>query len=325
MASRNGLPKVEISRELLEEIEAHAYSNLSAEVGGMLVGTTTDGATKIIGFIPARTASAEQISLTFTHEVWAEILGVAQERFPDQVLVGWYHTHPSFGLFLSQYDEFIQRNFFAERGQVALVIDPIAGTYAWFAERKNEIVKFGEGETRRGPQTPPTHSNASEKLRPNSNRIVLATGLASLLTALVVWGVMQVVSPSKEAAFRAAQSQAEQYMQQRDELLRVLADPVLQYTVVEGDSLAAILERFYGNTDTAAMLALNQLELDSSLTVGSVLLLPDVPNVTVSNKSSAQLVPTPIPSSNPTPTQMPISPQPTAPVSSETPAPTSTN
>ncbi len=39
--------------------------------------------------------------------------------------MGWYHTHPDFGIFLSDRDRFIHEHFFSGPGQVAHVIDPI--------------------------------------------------------------------------------------------------------------------------------------------------------------------------------------------------------
>ena len=98
---------ISIADKVLIDVEKHAYSNLEAEVGGMLFGRIDDeGNTRVIGSIPALTAAAEQISLTFSHDVWADILSKGQKQYPGEVIVGWYHTHPSFGLFLSDYDEF---------------------------------------------------------------------------------------------------------------------------------------------------------------------------------------------------------------------------
>ena len=90
---------IDISEKVMIGIEKHAYSNLEAEVGGMLFGRIDEqGVAHIIGSIPALTAAAEQISLTFTHDVWADILSKGEKQYPGEKIVGWYHTHPSFGL-----------------------------------------------------------------------------------------------------------------------------------------------------------------------------------------------------------------------------------
>jgi hypothetical protein len=61
--------------------------------------------------------------------------------FPDEEqIVGWYHSHPGFGIFLSEHDLFIHRNFFGGPSQIAVVVDPLAGTEGVFAWRDDRIV-----------------------------------------------------------------------------------------------------------------------------------------------------------------------------------------
>jgi len=52
-------------------------------------------------------------------------------------IVGWWHSHPSFGVFLSATDIATQDFFFPESYQVALVVDPIAEVNAFFSLDKN--------------------------------------------------------------------------------------------------------------------------------------------------------------------------------------------
>ena len=59
-------------------------------------------------------------------------------KYTDKSIVGWYHTHPDFGIFLSDRDRFIQENFFSGAGQVALVIDPIRKTVGVFTWRERQ-------------------------------------------------------------------------------------------------------------------------------------------------------------------------------------------
>jgi hypothetical protein len=54
-------------------------------------------------------------------------------------LVGWYHSHPGHGVFLSAYDQFIQNQFFPSEGQVAMVIDPQTGEEGLFVSRNGKI------------------------------------------------------------------------------------------------------------------------------------------------------------------------------------------
>jgi proteasome lid subunit RPN8/RPN11 len=56
-------------------------------------------------------------------------------------MVGWYHTHPGFGIFLSGMDLFIHQNFFTQIWHVAYVLDPRARTSGFFCwdRRKTKV------------------------------------------------------------------------------------------------------------------------------------------------------------------------------------------
>ncbi len=51
-------------------------------------------------------------------------------------IVGWWHSHPDFGCFLSDTDLHTQEFFFPESYQVALVVDPIRDVFQFFTLEK---------------------------------------------------------------------------------------------------------------------------------------------------------------------------------------------
>lgn len=115
--------------------EAHDYSltDMHREVGGLLVGGyyIDDRLKKPIhyveieGFIPVLEGRSGSGQFTFTHDSWSAARKAKEARFGDDLLMlGWHHTHPGIGLFLSQLDQFIQKNYFAEPWMPALVVDP---------------------------------------------------------------------------------------------------------------------------------------------------------------------------------------------------------
>ena len=60
-------------------------------------------------------------------------------------MLGWQHTHPNYGIFLSNYDMFIQENFFNMPFQVAYVVDPIQnirGLFQWKNGKVEELKGF---------------------------------------------------------------------------------------------------------------------------------------------------------------------------------------
>src|SRR5205823_14556508 len=62
---------------------------------------------------------------------------------PGLDIVGWYHTHPDFGIFLSGHDLFIHQHFFNQPLQVAYVVDPIRQTRGFFQWRDGDPTPVG--------------------------------------------------------------------------------------------------------------------------------------------------------------------------------------
>lgn len=108
----------------------HSSSDLESEVGGILVGTWQVDASSRQQFIiietalPARFTRRGSVYLTFTQDSLVDLHAEMDDHFPDKQIVGWYHTHPGMGVFLSSYDTWLHHHFFPEPWQVALVIDP---------------------------------------------------------------------------------------------------------------------------------------------------------------------------------------------------------
>ena len=60
----------------------------------------------------------------------------------DLRIVGWWHSHPDFGCFLSTTDIHTQEFFFPDSYQVALVVDPIRGELEFFTLDNKSKDKF---------------------------------------------------------------------------------------------------------------------------------------------------------------------------------------
>ena len=111
------------------------------EAGGLLAGEAGQDATGpyllVRRALPATRAQGGRLSLTFTPEAWEELWAAHDRECPDLAVVGWYHTHPGLGVFLSEPDQFIHRHFFTAGHQVALVYDPDEfrwGVFYWEGE-----------------------------------------------------------------------------------------------------------------------------------------------------------------------------------------------
>ena len=133
---------VVIQRSALEAIHAHGQSDTGVEVCGVLVGEVCRDRVSTYLLISAHVegdkATSKETQVTFTAETWNVIQAAMEKKHVGKKVVGWYHTHPGFGVFLSGMDLFIQDNFFNLPWQVAWVYDPMDGTdgvFVWRAGR----------------------------------------------------------------------------------------------------------------------------------------------------------------------------------------------
>jgi proteasome lid subunit RPN8/RPN11 len=125
------------------------------EVGGLLVGAVYQEGERFLVAVrtalPGRHTWAGQAFLTFTGRTWIDLVR-RRRAYPESVVVGWYHSHPGLGIFLSSNDRFIHRSFFADYPwYLALVVDPISGWWGTFTWDNGEIVSCVEGFTGRSP------------------------------------------------------------------------------------------------------------------------------------------------------------------------------
>lgn len=118
------------TREVYLSLWSHAKQGARYEVGGFLLGgyhthPLAEGVYLDIKVaVPALKAKSEKASLSFDNEAQRALHACVTEDYPDQVILGWYHTHPGYGVFLSEHDLFIHRSFFAASHHVAVVVDP---------------------------------------------------------------------------------------------------------------------------------------------------------------------------------------------------------
>jgi proteasome lid subunit RPN8/RPN11 len=134
--------RVAFDDQVYERILDHADKDKSVEIGGILVGDwkrDDEGPyVHISAVIPCDKATSKTGEVTFTHETWGEVSEEMDSTYEDLRIIGWYHSHPGFGIFLSDRDMFIQNHFFNDPGQIALVVDPVAQTEGVFVWRKGD-------------------------------------------------------------------------------------------------------------------------------------------------------------------------------------------
>jgi proteasome lid subunit RPN8/RPN11 len=150
---RNEGLRVFFTPQVHEALWRHAALDTTVEICGVLVGTWyRDQAgpfVKIVESIRGEGAETRFAEVTFTHQTWAKINAEMDTKFSKLLIVGWYHTHPDFGIFLSDRDRFIHEHFFSGPGQIAHVMDPIRkteGVFIWRSGKPSLCEHFWVGE-----------------------------------------------------------------------------------------------------------------------------------------------------------------------------------
>jgi proteasome lid subunit RPN8/RPN11 len=163
-------PTVVVDSEVVRKIRQHARSCNTTEVCGVLIGQDRDLRVEVAACIEGENAEGAGAHVTFTQSTWEHIYAVKDKSFPNERIVGWYHSHPGFGIFLSEHDTFIHKNFFSSPGQIAWVFDPHSdeeGCFGWVDGRIERLKRIGFLDRRGGEvaesgseREPITHSAA---------------------------------------------------------------------------------------------------------------------------------------------------------------------
>lgn len=140
---------IRVAEGALSSAEKHAATSHN-EVGGVLVGKIEPKnkddtySVEIWDAIAGKDLISRGASVTFTADTWSTAIREVEAKYDEDLyIVGWYHTHPGFGVFMSGYDRFIHENYFNEPWQIALVIDPHAkkrGFFAWHVNDEKEQI-----------------------------------------------------------------------------------------------------------------------------------------------------------------------------------------
>ena len=140
-----------VDLDVLQDMEDHALSDTTVELGGVLLGGCyEDEAGRpfvvVTDSLRAQHYESTKGSFKFTHDTWSAITREREEFPPELQMVGWYHTHPDWGVFLSGMDMFICDNFFNKRLDVAYVIDPCRGDrgmFQWTGDERQRVRRTG--------------------------------------------------------------------------------------------------------------------------------------------------------------------------------------
>lgn len=216
---------IECSDELMAKIEAIAFSETKIEVGGFLVGTYDENGAVVTEVLPARHSVGQSTQLTFTHDTWNALYEDLNEV--GGALVGWFHSHPNFGVFLSEHDKFIQQNFFGANGNITIVVDPIRGRRGWFYSKDGKIKVYQKEEDTTRNRLGVSATNADENIEAimgisnngvTTGKVMVISAVMSLLGTFLGYGLSVATNTNSDLSSQVAQLQQQVFFLQNPEL-----------------------------------------------------------------------------------------------------------
>ncbi len=134
-----------VLNDRLKKIENHLKENPKTESGGVLLGhafTDIDNPRKtftvIVGSVPVLSTNSSIGHYT----VSPEELIKSRSKIPEGLMsVGWYHSHPGHGIFLSNADMAIVKSIYNLDWHVALVFDTFSEDKGFFYGEKGKKIK----------------------------------------------------------------------------------------------------------------------------------------------------------------------------------------
>ena len=173
--------KVFVKEEVINGVSSYAKTDTSRELGGVLLGRYKEDSgtyrVQIEEIVIAQHTEAALSQVTFTHDTWEYIHHEMEDKYPDLKMVGWFHTHPGFGIFLSEDDYFIHKNFFPKPWSVAYVMDPIKRQDGFFGWENGNIIKIPERYVNEVPKKDGIKKAEPDKQPAYTSRSVKTKGL----------------------------------------------------------------------------------------------------------------------------------------------------
>jgi len=136
-----------------------AYAKKHLEAMGYLVGDYCRWKNKEYTIVEdAVTSDLETTSVSVQFKAFEKAFDQLDKIDFDYVIVGWYHSHPGHGCFMSQTDISTQKRMFNKPFHVAIVIDPINREFKAYKMAGNvaEEKVFGVYKNLDGEPVPPT-------------------------------------------------------------------------------------------------------------------------------------------------------------------------
>lgn len=137
--------KIFINYATISKSLKHGLKDTINEMGGVLVGNIYSDKRIDDDFLyvdvkdiypVARVGVKKKFS--FTEEELENLKGEIKEKHPDSSIVGWYHSHPGWGVDLSEDDQDTHMSFFGHKWNVLLVVESVAKDFSIYVTDEEE-------------------------------------------------------------------------------------------------------------------------------------------------------------------------------------------
>jgi proteasome lid subunit RPN8/RPN11 len=271
--------RVFLAEEAFDRAVERGTSDTSREIGGVLVGELLkDDAgpyLKIDTTVDALHAEEKGAELTFTHATWEHINKEMDTKHKGKKVVGWYHTHPGFGVFLSDRDQFIQKSFFNLPFQVAFVYDPKSKEHGMFTWHDNEVRRARrywvgnreqnwDGNRTSGEPTKKDVERKEPEAAARPSEPLLGEGPGALAT-LVILGLIMLLIGGFVGRWWGASGAAQAVQQAQLDLIKAKQEGATLMAAQLQSDLVGVLRATLGDESVRKPVAVAIADLDVSI------------------------------------------------------------
>ncbi len=277
-------PDVRIDAAVHKKIEAFAAENRNKECAGLLLGAVdcegnNSRIIHITAAIPAEGAVGTRASVRIPLHAWEAVLKIRDLDYSELRILGWFHTHAGWGVFMSDADVFIHRHFFLHPSMVAYVLDPTTGRDGFFYWHEGKIgLCPSYGLVGTPSEVKPRKPAAKKTATPRSARRVDTKNV--IIGGLVV-GVLYLGFAGSPLARRSRQNPPvakKQIVVTKEVAKRATVRPgraTGTYTIGPKDNPWRICNKVYNDGELGpALMKYNGLDENPNLQIGQQLNLP---------------------------------------------------
>ncbi len=125
-----------VPRNIMDSMINHSRNGMdeSKEVMGLLIGKLfqdDQGEYGVVADVVSAPLVADETYVKFNHEFIEELFETL-DQMEERMIIGWYHSHPGYGCFLSQIDMATHISIFGDGKGFAIVVDPVDETVEVF-------------------------------------------------------------------------------------------------------------------------------------------------------------------------------------------------